>query len=519
MAQPNGKFQKIGYDFVVVGAGSAGCVLAARLSEDAAARVLVLEAGRSEPLPAMAVPPAWITLMGSTADWADRTVPQQVNGATVDWPRGRGLGGSSSINGMAFCRGHRSSYDAWGIAGWNFDDLVPYFKRSEHAPHRHTALRGIGGPLTVGPALDPHPLAHVALAAAEETGFPIAGDISGGLEEGFGWMDLNIVGGRRQSADDAYLRPARDRNNLDVITDALVRRVLISSGRCTGVEYYVDGNLRVARCLDGGTVVLAAGTVGSAQLMMLSGIGPAGHLREVGIPVLVDLPGVGENLHDHPMCGVVYQSGPPVPPTANSYGDIQGLIRAGDSGGINGPNVQIMLVYVPLRAPALPGPEIGRGYAVMSSLMVSLTRGTVRLRGKMPGAPPMIDPRYYCERRDLETMADGLRAARSIGSSEALRPWRGAEAWPGPQIGDDNLSGCPPHNLRTYSHYAGTCKMGTDEMSVVDPELRVHGVTGLRVADASIMPAPVSANTNATVYAIAERAADLLGGAQVQPQR
>ena len=205
MAEP---VTKTGYDFIVVGAGSAGCLLAARLSECATARVLVLEAGSSQPLAEMAVPPAWPALTGSSADWADQTVPQPPTGTVVDWPRGRGLGGSSSINAMNFNRGHRSSYDAWAVPGWGFDDLLPYFQRSEHAPHRNPALRGTGGPLIVGQAADPHPLAQAGLAAAEQAGFRRATDISGGLEEGFDWVDLNITAGRRQSAADAYLTPA-----------------------------------------------------------------------------------------------------------------------------------------------------------------------------------------------------------------------------------------------------------------------------------------------------------------------
>jgi choline dehydrogenase len=500
------------YDFVVVGAGTAGCVIAARLSEDSTARVLLLEAGSARPLDLMAVPPAWPSLMGSSADWADQTVVQEATGGAVSWPRGRALGGSSSINGMNFVRGHRASYDAWvrcGAKGWGFDDLLPFFKRSEHVEGRDPALRGRGGPLTPGPAAQGHPVAQAGLDAAAQTGHPMAIDISAGLEEGFGWCDLNIVDGRRQSAADAYLTPVLDRPNLDVVTDALVHRVTTAAGCCTGVEYSVDNEMFTVE--SGTEVVLTAGTVGTPQLLMLSGVGPQAHLRACGIRVVADLPGVGANLHDHPMSGIVYSAAQPVPHGTNNHGEVQGLVDTGVGG--HGPDVQIMFVDVPLRADALPGPEMDQGYAIMVSLMAEFSRGSVRLASGTPGAAPVIDPRYYTDTRDLEMMATGLRMAREIGGAPALAPWRGAEALPGADVrDDDDLGAYLRKNIRSYSHYAGTCRIGADETAVVDTELRVHGISGLRVADASVMPSPVSANTNATVYAIAERAADLVRG-------
>ncbi|MER5793387.1 GMC family oxidoreductase N-terminal domain-containing protein [Streptomyces sp. NPDC001980] len=501
------------FDYIVVGAGTAGCVLAARLSEESGARVLLLEAGGREPLEAMAVPPAWPTLLGTAADWADTTVPQTTAGLAVPWPRGRGLGGSSSINAMNFLRGHRSGYDAWaaaGATGWGYDDLLPYFKRSENltgVPGRDPAVRGMDGPLRVAPAAERHPLAEAGLAAAVQAGHTEVRDIACGLAEGFGWGDLNIVDGRRQDAAAAYLRPVLDRPNLHVVTGALVHRVLLDGDRCTGVEYVADGGTVVAHCA--GEVVLSAGAVGSPQVLMLSGIGPRDHLARVGIDPVVDLPGVGAGLWDHPLSGIVYRAARPVPPAVNNHGEVQGLIRSGPQ--VAGPDLHIQFVDVPLREDSLPGPGMGQGYTLMVGLMMPFSRGTVRLATGTPGAPPLLDPRYYSDRRDLDAMVSGLRTAREIGDAPALADWRGEEALPGPAVRDDEqLAAYLRRNLRSYSHYAGTCRTGTDEAAVVDPALRVRGVGGLRVADASVMPASISANTNATVYAVAERAADLL---------
>ncbi|TWD13591.1 choline dehydrogenase [Streptomyces sp. T12] len=500
------------FDFIVVGGGTAGSVIAARLSQDERVSVLLLEAGNSESPAAGAVPPAWPTLLQTPANWGDTTVVQAATGTSVALARGRVLGGGSAINAMAFVRGHRSSYDAWpqaGAKGWGFDDLLPYFKRSENTVGRNPELRGVGGPLTVGPATPPNPVVAALLEGVEQAGHRRAADISGGVEEGFGWSDLNIVGGQRQNAADAYIRPVLHRPNLTVTTDALVHRLRLSNGRCTGVEYSTgdSGGLVVAE--SSSEVVLTAGTLGSAQLLMLSGVGPQNHLRDLGIDVALDLPGVGANLQDHPIGYVIYRSARQVPAGANNHGEAHGLLRT--DAASDGPDLQMFFVDIPIPIPSAEVPELGQGYAIGVSPMRPHSRGTVRLASAEPGASLRVDPNYFGDDRDLATMVHGLRLARELGQTPALDTWRSAEAQPTSALSsDDELRAYARKTVTSYMHLVGTCRMGEDAMAVVDSELRLHGITGLRVADASIFPSIPSANTNATVCAIAERAADMI---------
>jgi choline dehydrogenase len=497
------------FDYIVVGGGTAGSVLAARLSQDPETRVLLLEAGAADPIPAVSDPTAWPTLAGTSVDWAYETVPQTAtDGAVHQWPRGKVLGGSSAINAMSHVRGDRGSYDSWeaaGADGWGYDALLPFFKRSEQVAGRDPAYRGVDGPMIVRPAASTDPLLRRCFDAAVEAGYPAAEDTNASSAEGTAWLELNVVNGRRQSAADAYLAPAAGRANLTIVTDAQARRLLIEHASCRGVEFSRGGRLQTA--LAAGEVVLSAGAIGTPQLLMLSGVGPAGHLRELGIEVVADLPGVGANLQDHPMSQVAYTATHPVGP--GGYTTRPHVLLRSDLSAA--PDLQVLFVEFPVHPRKAPGPE--DGYSILFSLMTPASRGTVRLASADPAEPPLIDPRYLTDPSDIARMTTGLRVAREIGSARALAAVRGRELFPGPDAQtDEALHAYLRATLSTYFHPVGTAKIGTDAMAVVDPLLQVQGIANLRIADASVMPSIVSANTNATVLAIAERAASLIGG-------
>jgi choline dehydrogenase-like flavoprotein len=525
------------FDYVIVGGGSAGCVLAGRLSEDADVRVCLIEAGPPDRHPLIHIPlgVTWL-IKHPRLNWCDWSTPQQhVAGRSVFLPRGRVLGGSSSINGSIYIRGHRADYDdwaRWGNPGWSYAEVLPYFKKSENNEQfRDSPYHGTGGPLRVTDCESYNPLVDTMLEAADSLQLPRTEDFNGAEQEGFGRRQVTLRDGRRESAATAFLRDAKARKNLTVICDALVSRIVFEGRRATQVEFVQGGVARVVTARR--EIVLAAGVFASPAILMRSGIGDGAELRKFGIDMVHHAPLVGRNLQDHISSPVQYSTPTTVPYGlswrtfpwmvwnvaryamfrdglfANTILHAGGFVRSRP--GLDRPDIQFILM------PAERTPEgrmgIGHGYGLIAILLRPKSSGTVRIAGPDPHLAPVIDPAFYSEADDIDDMIRGLRLARRILEAPAWKSVRGAEIRPGPQVqSDEGLKDYIRSSSNTCFHPVGTCRMGKDFHDVVDAELRVRGVEGLRVVDASIMPRMIGGNTNAPVIMIAEKAADMIRG-------
>ena len=524
------------YDYIVVGAGSAGCVLAARLSEDPATQVLLLEAGPADRSFWIHLPIGYgKTMWSKTYNWCFETDPDpNMNGRRIYWPRGKTLGGSSSINGLIYIRGQREDYDHWaalGNEGWGHDEVLPYFIRSEGNQRGASAYHGGDGPLKVSDIGAEHELIEAFIAGAGERGVPRSDDFNGALQEGAGYYQLTTSKGWRCSTAKGYLTPARRRSNLRIETEAHATGLVIENGRAVGVRYRRGGAMREARCR--AEVLLAAGSIQSPQLLQLSGIGPAPLLRRFGIPVVHDLPGVGENLQDHLQIRLIFECSKPIT-TNDALNSWLGQARLGlqwllfRSGplavGINQggcfmralpgeaqtPDIQF---HVATLSADMAGGKVHpfSGFTMSICQLRPESRGHIRIRSTDPFEPPEMQPNYLATDLDRRTAVAGVRAARAIAAAPAMRPYVKREVKPGPEAADDAalLEYCRNHGA-TIFHPTGTCRMGTDPMAVLDARLRVRGVAGLRVVDCSAMPTLVSGNTNAPAVMMAEKAVDMI---------
>jgi choline dehydrogenase len=498
------------YDYIVVGAGSAGCVVASRLSQNPELRVLLLEAGGSCDDPAVHDPTQWPTLFSGPLDWGYVTVPQRhAAGRIVPCPRAKMLGGCHSHNANAWVHGHPSDYDSWayqGNAGWEFETVLPLLRMSENYTGGASRYRGTEGPLHVELPRDPNPLAAAFIEAARETGLPVVEDNNAARMEGASYFNLTIKNGRRNSVMQAYLTPALERPNLTCLTGAETTRLVLEGRRCRGVEFTRAGAVETA--MADREVIVCAGAIGSPRLLLLSGLGPARDLTRLHIPVVLDLPGVGSNLQDHVLlAGLNYEVKGDLPAPRNNAAESTLWWRS--DARLFSPDLQPVLVEFPFASAELASQVPPNCYAIAPGLVRPASRGHVTLTSANPSAAPAIDMNYLACDADVRALLGCLDLCREIGAASAFARYRKREVLPNTRD-KAKLTEFVRSSAFTFFHPTSTCKMGIDEMAVVDPRLRVHGMEGLRIADASIMPTVTTGNTNAPTVMIGEKLVQML---------
>lgn len=525
---------KEAFDYVVVGSGSAGSVVAARLSEDPEVTVAVLEAGPMDRHFGIHLPPGFVRLFKTKLDWAYETEPEGgCDNRRMFWPRGKVVGGSGSLNAQLYVRGHRQDYDDWrdryGCAGWGYDDVLPYFKRSEKQQRGGDDFHGVEGPWNAEDRFaDLNPLTHCFVAAGEELGWRRNEDFNGARQEGVGTLQVNQRGGKRWSPARAFLYPARKRENLTLVTHAQATKIVLESSRATGVELVRKGKARTLRAER--EVILCGGAVNSPQLLLLSGLGPADELKRLGLAVARDLPRVGKGLQDHLVVSTIFRSREDVGldraenlrnlvrwiltkrgPLTTTVCEGAAFLRTRD--GLAQPDLQMHFLPAALIDHGF-GEATDQGFNFGPTLIKPLSRGRVSLASADPLKPARIEPRYLSERQDLELLVEGVKIARRLAQTQAFEAHLDREVLPGAEARTDaDLEAFVRRTAETIYHPTSTCAMGTDPTnSVVDPHLRVHGVEGLRVIDASVMPEVPGGNTNAPTVMVAEKGADLIRG-------